>query len=236
MPSKWEHGPWKQKLSEGADSAIPLSPSSLRLNCPSRSETTSITTDISGSPTVTNGFHDREDRLRRLTVVYAPIFNNVFRARICGCRLAGDSSRFAPDIDIKWDTPCRLHFFDEVAVRFDIKLTKPDKGYDPETDPYFDRFGGHMAFALFMGGEILVQRSIDVAKLLPMGRLKEAEGALAQAWSNPQHRAALEEWRAEFIEGYFDWNSKYEEKGREQRRQMDNEDSKQVVKWRRGSF
>ena len=74
---------------------------------------------------------------------------------------------FAPDIDIPWESPCRLHCPDKVAKVLGPELKNPPDDYNPEQDPYFDRFGGHKAFKAFISSHSVLRRSIDVRKLLP---------------------------------------------------------------------
>lgn len=157
--------------------------------------------------------NDREDRLRRVTMVFSPIWNFVYRAAICHCRLSSASSLtpFCPSFDITIWQPCRLHYFDEMAEH-GINLTRPEPGYDPALDPYFDKFGGHAAFAAYIAIDPIVERSLNVRKLLPHGTVDAAAAALGRAMCNEEQRSALEGWETEFHESYFKWRSQHGEK------------------------
>lgn len=152
---------------------------------------------------------DREKDLKHITIVWAPIWNIVFRSRGCMCRLGGDSSPFAKDIDIAFETPCRLHFPKQIAVELGVDLKRPQEGYDPDQDPYFDRFGGRLAFAAFIATNPIVKRSIDVRTLLPAGMWLEAYDRLRAAEQDEPARKALLDWQKDYQEWYFDWRSKH---------------------------
>lgn len=175
---------------------------------------------------------DREERIQRVTIVHAPIWNLVFRVRTCGCRLGGDASPYAPNIDIAWDALCRLHCFDDLASQLDMNVTKPEEGYSPAEDEYFDQYGGHLAYALFIGGHAVVYRSIDVGKLLPMERLPEAGAALEKAWGNQAHQAALLRWQEDYNRFYIEWRQQHGQQHDEWIREL----RKPKVCKRRGSF
>ncbi|GIZ38752.1 hypothetical protein CKM354_000215600 [Cercospora kikuchii] len=150
---------------------------------------------------------DREFDLKHVTMVWAPIFNMVFRARGCMCRLGGDSSPFADDMDLPYESPCRLHFPQHIAAREGLELQSPPKEYDPDQDPYFDRFGGRMAFAAFIATNPIVERSLDVRSLLPEGKWFEAANRLAAASQIKCQREALLDWQNDYQEWYFTWRS-----------------------------
>lgn len=152
---------------------------------------------------------DREMDLKHITIVWAPIWNMVFRSRGCMCRLGGDSSPFAKDIDITIETPCRLHFPQQIAVELGVELNCPQEGYEPDQDPFFDRFGGRMSFAAFITDNPIIKRSIDVRTLLPAGSWSEAFDRLRAAGQIEHQRGALLDWQKDYQEWYFEWRSKY---------------------------
>ena len=158
--------------------------------------------------------HDYEDSLRIVTLVYSPLWNIVHRSQVCGCRLGGDSSPFTLDFDFMEPVPCRLHFFDQLCELEGIELTKPAEGYDPEQDPYFDRFGGHLAFACFIVNHPVVRRSIDTYKLLPVTREAEGFAKFEEAWQDEEKRGALLEWRRDMEINYFKWRKRYGEESK----------------------
>jgi len=185
---------------------------------------------------------DREKDLEHITIVWAPIWNMVFRSRGCMCRLGGDSSPFARDVDIPFETPCRLHFPQEIAAELGVELKCPQEGYEPDQDPYFDRFGGRMAFAAFIADHPIIKRSIDVRTLLPAGSWSEASDRLRAAGQVKHQREALLDWKRDYQEWYFESRSKYSTmrmKPRKQtkpsRRTSQHEATKRL-EIRRGSF
>jgi hypothetical protein len=107
------------------------------------------------------------------------------------CRLGGDSSPFAKDIDITFGTPYCLHYPKQIAVELGMDLKCPQEGYDPDQDPYFNRFGGRMAFAAFTATNPIIKRSIDVPTLLPVGMWFEASNRLRAAGQIERQREAL---------------------------------------------
>jgi hypothetical protein len=162
-----------------------------------------------GSITTLGEDADREMDLKHITMVWAPIWNMVFRSRGCMCRLDGDSSPFAKDIDITIETPCRLHFPQQIALELGVDLNRPREGYEPDEDPYFDRFGGRMAFAAFIADNPIVRRSINIRTLLPAGSWSEASDRLRAARQIEHQREALLNWKKDYQEWYFEWRSKY---------------------------
>lgn len=142
--------------------------------------------------------NDREDRLRRATMVFSPqIWNFGLPLR----RLPLPPQRapahaFAPDCVFMLFEPCRLHFFD-LPAEHGIELARPEAGYDPETEPYFDKFGGHLAFAAYIAIDKIAERALDVRKLLPSGRVHEAAEALGRAMRVEDQRNALQAWETE---------------------------------------
>jgi hypothetical protein len=185
---------------------------------------------------------DREMDLKHITIVWAPIWNTVFRSRGCMCRLGGDSSPFAKDIDITFETPCRLHFPRQIAVELGVDLKCPQEGYDPDQDPYFDRFGGRMAFAAFIATNPIIKRSIDVRTLLPTGMWFEASDRLRAAGQIEHQREALLDWQKEYQEWYFDWRSKHKTEQMKRKKQLKSSrrtgqhEAPERLKLRRGSF
>ena len=83
----------------------------------------------------------------------------------------------------------------------------PSKEYDPDQDPYFDRFGGRMAFAAFIAINPIVERSLDVRSLLPEGKWFEAANRLAAASQIKCQREALLDWQNDYQKWYFTWRS-----------------------------
>jgi hypothetical protein len=161
------------------------------------------------SVTPLGGDADREADLKHITIVWAPVWNMVFRSRGCMCRLGGDSSPFARDVDIPFETPCRLHFPREIAVELGVELRCPQEGYEPDQDPYFDRFGGRMAFTAFIANNPIIKRSIDVRTLLPAGSWSEASDRLRAAGQIEHQREALLDWKRDYQEWYFVWRSNH---------------------------
>lgn len=163
---------------------------------------------------------DYENALQRVTMVYSPIFNWVFRSTFCRCRLAGDASPFANDLDFLWDAPCRLHFFDGVA-EYGIKLEKPDIGYNPEEDPYFDKYGGHLAFAAYISCHPMVMRSVDIGKLVPPSREEEAVHAMERALQAPEYGKELQALDKEIAAEYFRWRRQHGKKHAEHMKKIE---------------
>lgn len=162
---------------------------------------------------------DREEDLEHITIVWAPIWNMVFRSRGCMCRLGGDSSPFATDVDVPIETPCRLHFPQKIAAELGVELRCPQEGYEPDEDPYFDRFGGRMAFAAFIADNPIIKRSIDVRTLLPAGSWSEASERLRAAGQVKHQREALLVWQKDYQEWYFEWRGNYSTTRMETRKQ-----------------
>lgn len=185
---------------------------------------------------------DREEELKYITMVWAPIWNMVFRSRDCMCRLGGDSSPFATDVDIPIETPCRLHFPQGIAAELGVELQCPQERYEPDQDPYFDRFGGHMAFAAFIADNSIIKRSIDVRTLLPAGSWSEASDRLRAAGKVKHQHEALLVWKKDYQEWYFEWRGNYSttqmelrKQTRPSRRTSQHEATKRL-EIRRGSF
>jgi hypothetical protein len=153
----------------------------------------------------------RDEKLNHITLVYGPIFNTVFRARGCMCRLNSDDSPFAPDIDFPWDHPCRLHYPPEVAEALGMDLKFPVPGYEPRKDRYFDRFGGHRAFANFILTDPLIGHTLSIRSLLPRdenGQLLPPTEMIAALQVESQ-RDALFEWQRDWRQWYFKRRSTY---------------------------
>jgi len=235
MPVEWEWGKSEDGSSQAREPAGQVEMESPRVIDSSHAEHPNRDSANSKPIKRSGSFLDREDCLQRLTVVYAPTMNIVYRARTCGCRLAGDASPFAPNLDLAWDTPCRLHFPAEATSKYGAVLHHPIASYDPASDPYFDRFGGHLAFATFISFHAVVRRSIDVRKLLPKDRLEEGAAALQRALADPDHHAALLQWRDEFNQWYIKWKSEYGEESERRKREV-REKKKPRHSKRRGSF
>lgn len=149
---------------------------------------------------------NKDPFLKNVTMVYAPIYNYVFRAMNCMCRLVGDSSPFAPDIDIILEEHCRLHFPAKVARALDIELENPPQDYQPEKDPYFERFGGRGAFVAFAARNIFVQKSVNVESLLHPGLgWAAANEQLSVAWNVPVYQKALLDWSEDYKKSFIQW-------------------------------
>jgi hypothetical protein len=150
---------------------------------------------------------DREEALKHITVVYAPMFNFVFRSAGCMCRLFGDSSPFGPDLDFVIECPCRLHYNPKTPEETGWKLQYPAKSYDPRQDPYFDRFGGQDVFAWYISGNKLIQRSLKWLRMLPPKAVwHETEQRFKAAQRDEGQHNAMSEWTRD----YHDWHFKLE--------------------------
>ncbi|KAK4505251.1 hypothetical protein PRZ48_003214 [Zasmidium cellare] len=164
---------------------------------------------------------DRESDLKRVTIVYSPIFSLVYRAASCMCRISGDESPFIESCDIMIWTPCRLHFPQAVAKALDVELEYPPQGYDPNEDPYFDRFGGRPAFVAWIATNTLVQKAIDVGTLLPEGMTwYEAARQLRIAGANESQKEALLDWQVQYHRQYIEWKSRYGKASDEKKAEM----------------
>ena len=151
---------------------------------------------------------------------------------LCHCRLGGDNSPFASDMDILWPTPCRLHSFDGLE-KHGIILTKPDEGYNPEEDGYFDQFGGHLAFVFWIYSHAIVLRSMDVGNFFPMHRLEEVERCLDNALQNESQRKALIKAREDISNAYLQWRSEYGQQSEELKANIKKKKKGQVVRRQR---
>lgn len=176
---------------------------------------------------------DMEEKLERVILVHSPHFNMVFRQAICRCRLAGDSSPSAPDIDLPMmDYACRLHAPDGVISKHKTKITQPDDGYDPRNDHYFARFGGYLAFALYIIRLPIVYHSVSISKLPDLDKeLDEAGERLKEALANEACNVALKNYEEELAYSYFNWRREHVKEADRRRAERDN--PKPI---RRGSF
>ncbi|KAK5112866.1 hypothetical protein LTR85_011093 [Meristemomyces frigidus] len=243
-PFQWDHPSIEQRPTDKGDSPLGTALKDMNIGSDAAAqETRPPNTHDSGSATssaqvLTSDapvYRDREDRLQRVTVVFAPMFNYVFRAITCGCRIAGDASPFARDIDIPLETVCRLHFFDEAQEKLGLNLTQPAEGYDPEMDRYFNQFGGHLAFAAFIAVHPIVQRAIDVRKMLPSYKIAEAADALRIASGVTEQGQALMDWQTMYNDWYMKWRSEHGREHEERMKQLRQLESPTSVK-RRDSF
>jgi hypothetical protein len=222
----------------GAEQEIPVNPPLYGMRPQSKESIPKST----GSVILPGEDADREMDLKHITIVWAPISNMVFRSRGCMCRLGGDSSPFARDVDIAFETPCRLHFPQQIAVELGVELKCPQEGYEPDQDPYFDRFGGHMAFAAFIADNPIIKRSIDVGTLLPAGSWSEASDRLRAARQIEHQREALLNWQKDYQEWYFDWRNKHKTEQMKRKKQLKSSrrtgqhEAPERLELRRGSF
>jgi hypothetical protein len=177
---------------------------------------------------------DRLDCLRRIKIVHAPMYNLVFRSSVCRCRLGGDSSPFAPVFDLHIPEPCRLHAFDPIVHLLD----QPPEGYDPATDPYFDQFGGHAAFAALIAVDPVAENSIAIHKILPKDDFDRAVAALGAALRDEQKRTALLSYVKEMHEDYFQWRKMPEggEKAARDKKERGEKAKLEQQRGRRGSM